>query len=156
MKHSSKGVKRQNNQETSYLLKAIRSLIKVERYRQEASQILDDLDSGGMNPENKVEYLYVSGRYHYYMYKQHEDMEALDWANDYLDEMATYAYEHKIPTGPSMVYTRAFVKFKLAELVWDEDRKPWLLKKARHITDTSLKFDPKNSSFQWLKTQLDK
>ena len=108
-----------------------------------------------MNPENKVLYLYINARYHYYMYKAHQDIEALEWSNDFLDDMATYAYEHKIPTELPMVYTRAHVKFQLANLVWDEDRKPWLLQKAEHITDTSLKFNSTNSSFLWLKSQFE-
>ena len=139
---------------TTTLLRC-RKLIKSPETRQEAIQILDGLDSSKMSPENKVLYLYVNGRYHYYMHKQYGDIEALEWSNDYLDDLASYAYEHKIPLELPMIYTRAYVKYQLANLVWDEDRKPWLLQKAKHITDHSLKFHPTNSSFLWLKSQLE-
>lgn len=145
----------QSPKEISQTLKTIRQMIKSDQDRQQASQVLDEIDSSTLSPKNKVQYLYINGRYHYYMYQSHEDIEALEWANDYLDDMATYAYQHKIPTELPMVYTRAYVKFQLANLVWDEDRKPWLLHKAEHITNTSLKFHPNNSSFLWLKNQLE-
>lgn len=144
----------QSSKDTSRILKAIRELIKTGKYREQARQMLDDIDSSKLIPNSKLEYLYIEGRYHYYMFKQHGDIEALEWANDYLDDMASFAYEHKIRTELPMVYTRAYVKFQLSNLVWDEDRKPWLLQKAERITETSLKYHPDNSSFLWLKDQL--
>lgn len=144
----------QPNKEITNLLSAIRKLIKLKDYRQQARQMLDGIDSSKLNPTNKLQYLYIEGRYHFLMHKEHEDIEALEWANDYLDDMASFAYEHKLCPEAPMLYTRAFVKYQLANLVWDEDRRPWLLQKAGRITSTHLSHDPENSSFLWLKGQL--
>lgn len=153
MENSKKSNK--NPKETTKLLTAIRKLIKVKDYRQQSRQMLDTIDASQLAPVNKLEYLYIEGRYHYLMHKEHGDIEALEWSNDYLDDMASFAYEHKLRPQAPMLYTRAFVKYQLANLVWDEDRKPWLLEKAERITNTHLNFDPENSSFLWLKGQLE-
>ena len=141
--------------EITNLLSAIRKLIKVDSHRFHARQILDEIDALEFTPAHKLEYLYIEGRYHFLMHKEHGDLEALEWANDYLDEMASHAYDHKLRPEAPMLYTRAFVKFQLANLVWDEDRKPWLLEKAEHITDVYLTHNSENSSFRWLKSQFD-
>ena len=143
-----------SSKDTSRILKAIRVLIKTEKYRQQARLMLDDIDASNLIPKHKLEYLYIEGRYYYYMFKHQGEIEALEWSSDYLDDMATYAYDHKIPTELPMVYTRACVKFLLANEVWDEERKPWLLNKARHIIETSLRFNPENESFLWLQKEL--
>lgn len=155
MKNSYQGKNSQNPKDALRILKAIHQLIKTEQYREQGRQMLDDIDSQTLTPKDKVTYLYVNGRYHYYMHKEHQDVEALEWSNDFLDDLASYAYEHKVSLELPMIYTRAYVKFQLANLVWDEDRKPWLRQKAEHITDNSLKFNPTNSSFLWLKSQFE-
>ena len=153
MKNTKKST--QTFKEIAKLLSAIRKLIKVKKYRQQAKQMLDEIDPSTLHPINKVTFLYIEGRYHYLMHKEYGDIEALEWANDYLDDMVSYAYGHKLRPEAPMLYTRAFVKYQLANLVWDEDRKPWLLEKATHITDTQLRHNPENSSFLWLKGQLE-
>lgn len=136
------------------ILVKCRKQIKSPKTRQEAIQILDDLDSCKMNAENKVQYLYINGRYHYYLHVAHKEIEALEWSNDYLDDMATFAYESKVVLELPMLYTRAYVKFLLGNLVWDEDRKPWLLNKAVAITERMVTRYPQNDSFNWLKNKL--
>ena len=153
MENSKKNL--QKPKDNANLLSAIRKLIKVDSHRQQARQILDEIGSSKLYPKNKLEYLFIEGRYHYLMHNEHGDIEALEWANDYLDDMASFAYEHKLRPDAPMLYTRAFVKYQLANLVWDEDRKPWLLQKAERITSTHLSNDPENSSFLWLKGQLE-
>jgi len=150
-------MKKQNEytqEEIATILAKCRKLIKSADTRQEAIHILDGLDSGKMNPKNKVQYLYINGRYHYYMYVAHSDIEALEWSNDYLDDMASFAYESKQPLEFPTLYTRAYVKYTLGNLVWDESRKPWLHEKARNMTQRMVVKYPNNSSFNWLNDQL--
>jgi len=146
--------KEYTQQEITAILSKCRKLIKSSDTRQEAIQILDGLDSSKMNSENKVQFLYINGRYHYYMHDEYGDIEALEWSNDYLDDMATSAYEAKVALELPMLYTRAYVKFLLGNLVWDASRKPWLHAKAEKITQRVLTHNSTNSSFNWLKDQL--
>ncbi len=145
----------QNFKETSLTLKAIESLIKVSAYRKVGHELLMKLDSNSFNPKHKVQYLYLNGRYFLYCFKQDNDLENLENSNDFFDDMFKQAHQHKVKiTDPRLFYSRAFVKFQLSKLVWDQDRKPWLLEKAKKITYTALRFNPKNDSFLWLEAQL--
>ena len=144
---------------TQEKLKAIlakcRKQIKSPETRQEAIHILDQLDSSTMDPENKTEFLYVNGRYNYYLHKDNGDIEALEWSLDYLQDMASYAYEHKISLELKMIYTRAYVLYLLGNLIWDEERKPWVYAKAKKIAQRMATKYPSNSSFNWLNSQLE-
>lgn len=145
----------QQSKENERCLIAIEALIKSKTYRELGLQKLNELDSDSLSPEHLVYYHYLNGRYYTYLYKQEEDVEHLEWANDFFDDMVSIAYKNKvIIEDVRFLFSRAHVKFLLAGSVWDTERKPWLLQKARHITDTTLRFNPNNNSFLWLKDQL--
>lgn len=139
---------------TTKLLSLIRKQITNYQNFQEARQMLDRIYAYKLHPKQKIEFLYLEGLYHYQMYKKHRDIEALEWANDFLDDMADYAYDRKIYLKQPLIFTRAHVKFLLANLIWDEERKPWLLQKVEKITDGQLRGCPNHEDFTWLKAQL--
>lgn len=137
------------------ILKAVRQLLKVKGYRQQAIEMLEGIDLDMLPDEAKVLYNYIYGRYHSILYKEDNDIEDLEIANDFYDEMVAIAYEKKVNiTDPRMHFARAYVKYQLSQMVWDEERRPYLLDKARHITQIALRFNPENSSFIWLQGQL--
>ncbi len=145
----------QQEKETRKCLEAIESLIRSKTFRELGFEKLNELDTDTLSPEHLVHYHYLNGRYCVYLYKQNQDIEHLEWANDFFDDMVSIAYENKVRIQEiRFLFSRAHVKFQLSRLVWDEERKPWLLEKAKHITNTVLKFNPKNESFLWLKLQL--
>ena len=155
MKTTDSGKNAQNPKDTLRCLKAIRQLIKVPIHRKLGRELLDRIDCDNLESTQRVLYHYLYGRYHANLYKEEKDIEDLEIANDFLDDMMAIAYEFKVKvTDPRMHFTRAHVKYQLAQLVWEEERKPWLLDKAKHITQTTLRFHPDNSSFIWLKGQL--
>ncbi|HNP66271.1 MAG TPA: hypothetical protein PKH16_00065 [Aequorivita sp.] len=144
-----------NSKDTLRFLKAIRQLIKIPSRLEIGRELLDSIICDFLEPDQKVLYHYVYGRYHANLYKENNDIEELETANDFLDDMISIAFEHKVKIrDPRMHFTRAHVKYQLAHLVWEEERKPWLLEKARHITQSTLRFHPDNSSFIWLQQQL--
>lgn len=147
--------KAQNYKETSLCLKAIESLIKTATYRSIGYKMLNNLDSDQLVPDHKVTYLYLYGRYFTYTYRITKDVEDLETANDFFDDVMQYAFGHDVKvTDFKIFYSRAYTKFQLAKIVWDEERKPWLLKKAKSITDRALSIDNSNDSFLWLQQQL--
>lgn len=138
------------------ILKGIRQLIKTKTYKRQAVEMLERIEPDLLLPKGKVLFQYVWGRVHILQHKENGDIEDLDIANDFLDDMMSIAYEHKVKvTDPRMHFSRAHTKFRLAQLTWDEQEKPWLLEKARHITNTTLGFHPDNDSLIWLKAQLE-
>ena len=145
----------EKHKETERCLTAIESLIKSKTFRKLGFEKLNGLKTNTFSPEQLVHYHYLNGRYYVYLFKQDGDIEHLEWANDFFDDMVTIAYEKKVRiTDIRFLFSRAHTKYQLAGLVWDEQRKPWLLQKAEHITRIVLKFNPKNDSFLWLKAQL--
>ena len=73
----------------------------------------------------------------------------------FLDLMMSSAYENNYKVDEvRFLFTRAHTKVKLAEEVWEDERKPWLLKKANHIIEVSLRHHPLNDNFIWLQKQL--
>ncbi|WKD85205.1 hypothetical protein KCTC32516_00545 [Polaribacter huanghezhanensis] len=155
MKTNNKEQPAQNFKENTQSLKAIELLIKVSAYRKVGHELLMKLDSNSLSPKQKVQYLYLNGRYFLYCFKLDNDLEKLENSNDFFDDMFKQAYEHKVKiTDPRLFYSRAFVKFQLSKLVWDQERKPWLLEKARTITNRALSLDNQNDSFLWLQKQL--
>lgn len=149
------GESNHNCKQTKKCLSAIEALIKAEPYRELGSEKLNELDPEILCPEHLVIYHYLNGRYHFYKFKEQEDIEHLEWANDYFDDMVSLAYDKKVKIEDERYfYSRAYVKYKLAELIWDEERKPWLLKKASDITTKALINNPSNDSFIWLNKRL--
>lgn len=147
--------KTQNYKETDLCFKAIESLIKTTTYRPIGYKVLNDLDSDTLSPDHKVTYLYLYGRYFSYTYRHTNELEDLETANDYFDDLMQYAFDNDVKvTDFKIFYSRAYTKFQLAKIVWDEERKPWLLKKARSITNRALSIDNTNDSFLWLQQQL--
>ena len=145
----------QQFKENQRCLTAIESLIKSKTYRELGFEKLKEVDTNSLAPEHLVHYHYLNGRYYVYSFKQDQDIEHLEWANDFFDDMVSIAYQKKVRIKDvRFLFSRANVKFQLAGLVWDEDRKSWLLQKAEHICDTVLKFNSENDSFLWLKSQL--
>lgn len=145
----------QQVKEQQRCLLAIESLIKSETFRELGFEKLNEVDIDSLTPEQLAYYHYLNGRYYVYLFKQCQDIEHLEWANDFFDDMVSTAYKNKVRIKDvRFLFSRAYVKFQLAQLVWDEERKPWLLQKAEHITETTLKFNPENESFLWLKSQL--
>lgn len=141
--------------ETKKCLNAIEALIKVKPYRELGMEMLNELDKESLCHEHQVDYQYLNGRYFLYRFKDGNDLEDLEWANDYFDDMASQAYEKKVKIDdPRYHFSRAFAKYKLSLLVWDDQRKPWLLDKASKITENALRFNPNNNSFNWLKGQI--
>lgn len=136
-------------------LKAVRQLIKTKAYKNQAIEMLEKVEIEHLPNEGKVLINYIWGRIHILQYKETHDIQDLEIANDFLDYMIVVAYEHKVRvTDPRLHFSRAHTKFLLAHLTWNEQEKPWLLDKARHITNTTLGFYPENSSFIWLQEQL--
>jgi hypothetical protein len=147
--------KHQCYKETDLCLRAIESLIKTSTFRSVGCEMLNKLDSNQLIPDHKVVYLYLYGRYYSYTFRQTNEIENLELANDFYDEVMQYAYEQKIKIKDfKFFYSRAYTKFKLAQLVWDAERKPWLLQKAVAITNRALAIDNQNDSFLWLQEQL--
>lgn len=145
----------QQFQENERCLTTIESLIKTKIYREFGFQKLNELNVDSLNPKHLVYYHYLNGRYYVYCYKQDQDIEALEWANDFFDDMVKIAYQNKVSiTNMRFLFSRANVKFQLSQLVWGDERKPWLLQKAKHICDIALTFNPKNENFLWLKSQI--
>jgi hypothetical protein len=145
----------QNFKEAERCLEAIESLIKAKPYRELGMQKLNELDTKSLSKKHLVFYHYLNGRYFLYKFKEENDLEYLEWANDFFDSMVAIAF--KIDTKIKDIrfyYSRAYTKFRLSELTWEDERKPWLLKKATEITERALQFNPENESFQWLQKQL--
>lgn len=153
-----------NPQETSSLitykdqiqiLKSIRALLKSKSSRPQAVEMLENISSGSLSKYGKVLFHYLWGMVHLLEYKKTNDIDDLETANDFFDDMVVIAFEKKVQvTDPKMHFARAYAKFRLAQMTWEDERKPWLLQKANHITATLLKFHPKDSRFLWLKSQL--
>ncbi len=145
----------QNWKDTNRRLKNVRFLIKKESTRELGYELLSQIEKGCLTPKQKVESLYINARYHICCFKEDSDITHLEWANDFLDDMVAFAYDKKVHiVDLKFIFSRAHVKFQLAQLIWDNERKPWLLDKAKHITETNLRFNPENESFLWLKNQL--
>jgi len=137
------------------ILDAIELLIKSDTYREIGNELLGKFDTKILSPKQLAHYQYLNARYHVYMYRKDKDLEDLEYANDFLDEMTSSAFNSGyIIKDVRYLFTRAHTKYELAKTVWEEERKPWLLEKARHITQTALRFNPENSSFIWLQEQL--
>jgi hypothetical protein len=153
--HKNQGQIALNFKETQKCLDAIESLIKAKSYRELGMQKLNEMDTKSLSKEHLVTYHYLNGRYFLYKFQDENDLELLEWANDFFDSMFAIAFKLGIKIKDARLYfSRAYSKFRLYELIWDEERKPWLLKKATEITEKSLQFDPENESFQWLQKQL--
>ncbi len=149
------GQKAPNYKETDLCLTAIESLIKTTTYRSIGYKMLNDLDADDLAPDHKVTYLYLYGRYFSYTYRETKEVEDLETANDFFDDLMQYAFDHDVKvTDFKIFYSRAYTKFKLAQIVWDDERKPWLLKKAKSITKRAISIDNSNDSFLWLQQQL--
>lgn len=145
----------QNLRETSNCLNAIELLIKTKEHRELGSELLGKINSQLLSPKHLAHYHYLNARYFVYKFRQENDIENLEYANDFLDQMMSSAYENNYTVEDAkFLFTRAHTKMQLAELVWEEERKPWLLKKANHIVEVSLRHHPENSSFQWLQERL--
>ncbi len=136
------------------VLRKIKNLLS-NKYLEKAKQRLSALESDNLSEKNLLFYYFLQARYYVKLYRQDNDVEHLEWANDYMDDVFHKAYKYNIKIRDNRYYyTRAYVKFQLSKLVWDEDRKPWLLSKAKSITEKALRFYPNNPSFNWLQTQF--
>lgn len=145
----------QNWKGTNRDLKKVSTLIKKYYTREAGYKLLSQIEKGSLTPKQNVEALYLNARYYIFCFKEDNDITHLEWANDFLDDMVTLAYDKKVHINDlKFIFTRAHVKFQLANLVWEEERKQWLLEKAHHIIDTTLRFNPSNENFLWLRSQL--
>lgn len=145
----------QNWKDTNRRLKNVRSLIKKDSTRELGYSLLSQIEKGCLTPKQKVESLYLNARYYISLFNEDNDIESLEWANDFLDDMVVFAYDKEFHIQDlKFIFSRAHVKFQLAQLIWDNERKPWLLDKAKHITETTLRFNPENENFLWLQQQL--
>ena len=145
----------QNLRETSNCLNAIELLIKTNEHRELGSELLGKINYESLSAKHLAHYHYLNARYFVYKFRQENDMEHLEYANDFLDQMMSSAYENNYTVSEArFLFTRAHTKMQLAELVWEEERKPWLLSKANHIVEVSLRHHPENSSFLWLQQKL--
>ena len=156
MEHfASKGQNALDPKEAHKYLKAIETLIKAKPYRELGMEKLNELDTKSLSKEQLVTYHYLNGRYFLYKFKEESDLEHLEWANDFFDNVFSFAFKANIKIKDArLFYSRAYTKFKLSQLVWEEERKPWLLKKATEITEKALQLNPQNESFRWLQNQL--
>jgi hypothetical protein len=146
----------QNPKEARRQLNAIECLIKSETYREMGIQMIEDIDTDKIPNELKVKKYYLQSRYRLYKYKATGDIDELEWANDLLDDAFKKAYTYDLKlSDPKIYYSRAYTKFLLSTHIIDDKRREWLNKKAEKITKKYLSYDPNNSSFLWLKAQLE-
>lgn len=159
MRKSEKVTKKTSNKKSKGFFKRledIHTLIDAPRFNQElVSEFLDRIKPDYLSPYYKVYNLYLNAKFHFNCYKQEDAIEHLELASGLLDSMDALAYQKKVwINNPDHHFTRAYIKFLLATLYWDEDSSPYYLEKAIRITDCSLNHHPKHKGFIWLKNQF--
>jgi len=137
-------------------LENIQTLVDAKQFNRELvfEQLLK-INIKFLSPYRQVHYYYVSARFHFNCYKEDNAIEHLELASDLLDAMDELASEQRVRFDRNGYdFTRAYIKFVLANSYWDEYSSPYYLAKASRITDRALTIDPKSQSFKWLKKQL--
>ena len=153
--HSKTKTSRKPNSQVSRL-EAIHRLVNRHPYRiGEVEQKLSGIKPGFLTPYCLVYFKYLNVRHHFNCYKLENTIEHLELANDLIDDMDATAYETGVKINNSEYhFTRAFVKFVLGTVSTDEYETPFIKSKAKRITDTALRCDPKSQKFLWLQNQL--
>ena len=97
MKESTKGCQTQNPKELQNSLNAIELLIKSNTYRELGNELLANINPKKLSPKQLAQYHYLNARYQIYTYREDNDLENLETANDFLDDMMATAYQNPCP-----------------------------------------------------------
>ncbi|MDC7996908.1 hypothetical protein [Gilvibacter sediminis] len=135
------------------LLKANR-LIHCPIHREAGNEIISQIEAMAINPEERLFCYYLSSRYFYLSYMENEDLEFLEYAHDFLNDLVQFAFDNGIKVTNRMHFMRARVKHILSKSVWEEERVEWLVIKANKIVTHILKKDPYNEEYLELQRQL--
>jgi len=137
-------------------LETIHRLINGRTFQPElVEEKLSKINSDYLTPYCLVYFKYLNVRHHFNCYKQEDAIEHLELACDLLDDMDTTAYEQGVKIcNDEYHFTRAYVRFVLSTLYFDEFETPWMLSKVRRITDNAVNYNPHNLKFVWLQKQL--
>lgn len=137
-------------------LEAIHLLINRHPYQvADVEKALSKVKPSILTPYCLVYFKYLNVRHHFNCYKVENAIEHLELASGLLDDMDVTAYENGIKiNNDEYHFTRAYVKFVLSTVSIDEYEIPYIIAKAKRITDTALSFNPNNSKFIWLQKQL--
>lgn len=138
-------------------LEDIHILIDAPKFNQElVFKLLGKVKPEFLSPYYKVYNLYLNARFHFNCYKQEDSIEHLELASGLIDSMDALAYQKKVwVNNPDHHFTRAYIKFLMATLYWDEYSSPYYLEKTNRITDRVLNTNPNHKGFIWLKNQLE-
>lgn len=145
------------NKETYQLLNAIKELIKTNSLRQEGFEKLIQIDSEELCIKNQVFYYYIKGKYYVLTFKDQEsrDLELLSYANDCYTDMVAIAYDNNFSiTSAKNHFARAYCKYLIAENHTSEEVKAKLFQKVEQISNRILRYQPDNTSFHWLLSQI--
>lgn len=145
------------NKEIYKHLRRINDLIKNPLSGELGFEKLQEVNTEDFNPGLIMYYFYIKGKYYSLLYKYSDksDVAYLELANDCFDDIVGVAKENGlIVKNIKYLFVRAHTKFLLSQGSKKEDVKTYFLAKAVHITDTTLRFHPSNSSFLWLQKQL--
>jgi hypothetical protein len=133
----------------------INRLIHSSEKREQGYELLSILEKEELSPEEQVYCHYLNARYYLASYMEDYDIEQLEYAHDFLNDLVQLAFDNNVRiSNPWIHYTRANVKFMLAQVVWEEERIDWLLIKARKIVGKVVRLQPQNEDFLRLQKQL--
>lgn len=100
---------------------------------------------------------YLIGKYHYWTFKDNRNHKSLQKASEYFDAIFDIAYEKGIGVrNPRYWFKRMHTKWELLKYMPSSERKD---KQKAYIlwkTETAIEKYPKNSSIQWLMSEITK
>lgn len=143
--------------EVYQLLTAIKDIIKTKSLRNKGFEKLQQIDIDTLSVRNQVYCYYIKGKYYVLEFKNscNKDLEILEFANDCYSDMVAVAYHNSFSIKDAKAhFARAYCKYLIANYHSSEAVSRKLFLKSEQITDRILNYDPENSSFLWLKSQL--
>ncbi len=134
-------------------LKHLNSLIKKPSTSKEGFLKLQKIDLEKLTVGLQLYATYLKGKYYKLCYKNSEvkNLEDLERANEYFDEVIYIARENNIKLkNPKYKFIRANTKFELSIALKNAPRAEQLRNHAIHLTQTFLKYKPNDETFNWL------
>lgn len=137
-------------------LEAIHRLINGRSFQPElVEEKLSKINTDYLTSYCLVYFKYLNVRHHFNCYKQENAIEHLELASGLLDDMDRTAYQQGVKIcNDEYHFTRAYVRFVLSTLSFDEYETPYLLSKVRRTVDNALNYNSNNQKFVWLQKQL--
>lgn len=133
---------------------AVKEMVKTPSLRKLGFEKLQNLDSESLPKDLYVQYIYIMCRYYTFEFDDSQNIDDLEYSNDYVEDMVAAAREKEVQLTAKQYFVRARIKYLLSIHAKKIDTRKYFHQRAVYLTNISKKKFPQSTQFNWLKSEL--